>query len=98
MPKARLTVMLVATLGVVHFFAPGALCESRQEKPPSVSFFDVLDLPARIDEPKLAKVKDGYHLNCAVANRSNEPLLGLRLVLLIVNSDGKLRTRLNWSE
>jgi hypothetical protein len=55
-------------------------------------------MPARIDEPKLLKVGDRYFLKCAVANRSTEPLLGLRLVLMIVGSDGKLRKRLNWSE
>jgi hypothetical protein len=63
-----------------------------------VVFFDVLDLPARIDEPQLFKGKDSYSLNCAVANRSGEPLLGLRLILMTVDSTGKLRTRVTWSE
>jgi len=61
-------------------------------------FFDVLDIPARIDEPKLLKVNDRYVLNCAIANRATEPLLGLRLILMIVGQDGKTRKRLSWSE
>jgi hypothetical protein len=61
-------------------------------------FFDVLDMPARIDEPKLLRVNDRYLLNCAIANRATEPLLGLRLILMIVGADGKMRKRLNWSE
>jgi hypothetical protein len=68
------------------------------EQSPAVLFFDVLDLPARIDEPKLLKGKNSYSLNCAVANRSGEPLLGLRLILMTVDSGGKLRTRVTWSE
>lgn len=63
-----------------------------------VVFFDVLDLPARIDEPKLFKGRVSYLLNCAVANRSGERLLGLRLILMTVDSAAKLRTRVAWSE
>ena len=38
----------------------------------SVKFFDVLDLPARIDEPKLEKIENDIVLKCALANRSGE--------------------------
>lgn len=68
------------------------------ERSQRVLFFDILDLPARIDEPKLRKVGDGYLLNCAIANRSNEQLLGVRLILMIVDRAGKLRSRVTWSE
>lgn len=68
------------------------------EQSVAVVFFDILDLPARIDEPKLFTGKDKYLLNCAVANRSGEPLLGMRLILMTVAADGKLRTRVTWSE
>jgi len=68
------------------------------DKPTGVFFFDILDLPARIDEPKLRKAGDGYLLNCAIANRSNEELLGVRLILMIVDREGKLRSGLTWNE
>ena len=69
-----------------------------QEQPSSVLFFDVLDLPARIDEPKLHKKANQYVLSCALANRSGEQLVGLRLTLMAVESSGRVRTRITWNE
>src|SRR5262245_25442515 len=99
MRNVRFSMVLPAALWLAA--APIALAaqgEGSADKDRSVSFFDVLDLPARIDEPKLRQNGDRYLLKCAVANRSSEQLLGLRLILMIVGSDGKLRVRLNWSE
>ena len=67
-------------------------------KPNAVTFFDVLDLPARIDAPKVSQNDKEFVLDCAVANRSNEELLGLRLILLVIDTSGKLRGRLTWTE
>jgi len=65
----------------------------------SVSFFDVLDLPVRVDEPKLEKTAGDYVLKCSLANRSGEPLLGVRLTLMFVESANTGRvTRLTWNE
>ena len=88
------TLATVATLGTIVFAA------SRQAAPLSTSilFFDVLDLPARIDEPKLKKNANQYVLSCALANRLGEQLVGLRLTLLVVESSGKVRTRISWNE
>jgi hypothetical protein len=97
MRDSRLTIVS-AILVTGLFLNPAARSQTAQEKPGSMSFFDVLDMPVRIDEPKLLKVNDRYVLNCAIANRSTEPLLGLRLILMIVGSDGKMRKRVNWSE
>src|SRR2546421_8585853 len=69
-----------------------------QERPRSVLFFEVLDLPARIDEPRLQKNASQYVLSCALANRSGEQLVGLRLTLMVVESSGKLRARISWNE
>ena len=90
--------MAPATLCAALLVTLNAQSETTQEKPDPVSFFDVLDLPARVDEPKLFKGQDSHSLHCAVANRSGEPLLGLRLILMTVDSAGKLRTRATWSE
>ena len=74
----------------------------RAQTPPEFSrpvlFFDVLDLPARIDEPRLQKNANQYVLGCALANRSGEQLVGLRLTLMVVETSGKLRTRISWNE
>lgn len=65
----------------------------------SVNFFDVLDLPARIDEPKLLKTEGDYVLKCALANRSGESLVGLRLTLMFIDSANNPRvTRVTWNE
>jgi hypothetical protein len=98
MRKVQFILMAPATLCAVFLVSWSAQSETIQEKPDSVSFFDVLDLPARIDEPKLVKSKDKYLLNCALANRSGEPIFGLRLIFMTVDSEGKLRTRVTWSE
>jgi hypothetical protein len=98
MRKGRYKLVALATLGTVFLITRNVQSQTLQPKPDSVSFFDVLDLPARIDEPKLSRGKDKSFLNCAVANRSGEQLLGLRLILITVDSAGKLRTRVTWSE
>jgi hypothetical protein len=64
-----------------------------------ITFFDVLDLPVRVDEPELEKNASDYSLTCAVANRSDEPLTGLRFALLLIDSSNNRQiTRLTWDE
>ena len=59
----------------------------------------MLDLPARIDEPKLEKTASGQVLKCALANRSGEQLVGLRLTLMLVEGPGNGRiSRTTWNE
>jgi hypothetical protein len=71
---------------------------SSTELPNAVTFFDVLDLPARIDAPRMSKNDKEFVLDCAVANRSNEELIGLRLILLVIDTSGKLRGPVTWTE
>ena len=71
---------------------------SGREEPRAVTFFDVSDLPARIDAPKVSQSDKEFVLDCAVANRSNEELLGLRVILLIIDNSGKLRGHVTWTE
>jgi len=84
----------------VALFSASEIAANRQEQPQSatVAFFDVPDLPARVDEPKLRKGDQGFVLDCAMANRSSEQLLGLRLIMLVVDHSGKLRSRITWTE
>ena len=70
-----------------------------QEKPlVEINFLDVLELPARIDGLRLEPNDKPVRVTCAVVNRSDEALLGLRLILLTFDSSGKLRNRLTWTE
>ena len=91
----------VLAFGLVSSFSlpvAGGRQEARGPQPATVAYFDVPDLPARVDEPKLRKSDQGFVLDCAVANRSSEQLLGLRLILLVVEHSGKLRARITWTE
>jgi hypothetical protein len=100
MGKSRLIATMIASLGLITGLSANGIDREQQPQQASTSFifFDVLDLPARIDEPKLRQVGDSYFVNCAMANRSSEPLLGLRLIAMIVDREGKLRTRITWNE
>ncbi len=76
---------------------------ARQDKPKPTArimkFFDVLELPARIDEPTLLKTEGDYVLKCALANRSGESLVGVRLTLMFIDSANNGRiTRVTWNE
>jgi len=68
-------------------------------KPQPIKFYDVLDLPARIDEPKLQKIDGDFVVTCALANRSGESLVGVRLTMMLVDSanNGRIR-RVSWNE
>lgn len=99
MRKVRFAVMTLATVWIAFFLVTfSAQGRAVQERSATILFFDVFELPARIDEPKLVKVENSYSLKCAIANRSDETLLGLRLILMVVDREGKLRTRVTWNE
>ncbi len=91
-----LAIWLVALFSWPAIAAPGQ--KSQEDRSTAVVFFDVSDLPARIDEPRLGKSDKEFVLDCAVANRSGEQLLGIRLILLVIDPVGKLRSRITWTE
>lgn len=89
----------VVTLMILTACSTFARQDPPQRAAMPVSFFDVLDLPARIDEPKLEKASSDQVLKCALANRSGEQLVGLRLTLMFVEGPGNGRiTRTTWNE
>ena len=98
------SVVLRAYLAIwlaVSFSVP-SIASRRDELPQdaaiAVVYFDVSELPARIDDPKLRKSDKGMAMDCAIANRSGEQLLGMRLILMVVDPSGKLRNRITWTE
>jgi len=103
MNKVRfVTLQWCLAIWLVALFSWPAIATPDQKSPEDRStaavFFDVSDLPARIDEPKISKRDKDFVLDCAVANRSSEQLLGIRLVLLVIDPAGKLRSRVTWTE
>jgi hypothetical protein len=91
-----LAIWLVALSSWPAIATPGQ--KSPDDRSTAVVFFDVQDLPARIDEPRLSKRGKDFVLDCAVANRSSEQLLGIRFILLVIDPTGKLRSRIAWIE
>jgi hypothetical protein len=98
MNKARLVIVLLLAASFISPAMAGPGPEPFQDQSARVAFFDVSDLPARVDEPKLRRDEGAFVLDCAVANRSSEQLLGLRLILMVVEPSGKLRNRIAWAE
>jgi hypothetical protein len=92
--------MKTVIVAMMIFVAYPALARQDQTPPAQpVTFFDVLDLPARLDEPKLQKNDTGYALKCALANRSGETLVGVRLTLVLLDVSNNNRiTRVTWNE
>jgi hypothetical protein len=92
--------MKTVIVALMIFIAYPALARQDQTPPARpVTFFDVLDLPARIDEPRLKKNEGEYALKCALANRSGETLVGVGLTLMLVDSSNNNRiTRITWNE
>src|SRR4051794_38553491 len=95
---------VLVTLTILCFYSgasitPPALAGAQEitEAARAVTFFDVLDLPARIDQPKLLKQKKETVLQCVLANRSGKQIVGLRLTLMVVES-GKVRSLASWNE
>jgi hypothetical protein len=100
MHKARLVILQASLAMWLTAFSSPVLARQELSKDRStpVVFFDVSELPARIDEPRLRKDDKEFVLDCALANRSGEQLLGIRLILLVIDPAGKLRSRITWTE
>jgi hypothetical protein len=97
--KKIVLVVLQACLATWLAASFSAIAQSPDpEKTNPVTFFDVAQLPVRVDEPKLGRNDKGFVLDGAVANRSGEQLMGIRLILLVIDSSGKLRSRTTWTE
>jgi hypothetical protein len=80
-------------------FAPLRLCANNN--PPqdlSIEVFQVLELPLNVHEALLVKTDKGYLLKLALANSSELKIIGLRYSLVTIDSENKLRFRVNRTE
>ena len=100
----RRRVFIASTLLVVFASTSGQETFRASERPQEerstvdLDFFDVLEMPARIDGLRLEADGKEISLTCAVANRQGEELLGLRLILMAFDETGKYRGRISWTE
>lgn len=63
-----------------------------------VDFYEVAEMPLTITSAELRRSGDADALTFSVTNRSSERLMGLRLILIVVDPTGKLRSRTGWME
>lgn len=87
--------VLIILLVVVHTNLTATLtrasADDTKRQQTFVDFFDLPDMPLRIDDATLSKIDGGYVLKCSAVNRSDEQLFGLGLVMLIFDSSGQPR-------
>lgn len=63
-----------------------------------IDFFDVAEVPLRIDDATFSKTESGHVLKCSAVNRSAEQVFGFGFVLLVVGSSGQPRATVGWIE
>ena len=78
--------------------AEAAWAQGAEARQPPVDFYDVPEMPLTISDVALEHAARGHVLKCTAANRSPERLLGARLIVLVVDRSGKLRSRAAWTE
>lgn len=62
-----------------------------------VDYLEVTDLPLSISIPILVKTEKGYVIRCSVANNSVEPMLGITFLILVLDSENRVRSSGSWS-
>jgi hypothetical protein len=64
----------------------------------SLEVFQVLELPLSVHQALLVKSEKGYLLKLSLGNSSNGRIIGLRYSLASIDSENKLRLRVNRTE
>lgn len=62
-----------------------------------VDYLQVAELPLAITVPTVEKTEKGYVLRCSASNNSSEQLLGVTFLILVVDSENRMRSRGSWS-
>jgi hypothetical protein len=79
---------------------PHQIALSQQASPERsipVDYLEVPDLPLSISIPMLVKTEKGYLIRCSAANNSVEPMLGITFLILVLDSENKMRSSGSWS-
>ena len=82
----------------VFLIAPVCFCATAQTQDLPVEVFQVLDLPLNVHEALLVKAEKGYLLKLSLANSSELKMIGLRYSIVSIDSENKVRLRLNRTE
>src|SRR5687768_5990492 len=77
---------------------PATLPQQRlADQPVPVDYLQVTELPLSITLPTVEKTEKGYLLKCSASNASSEQLLGVTFLMLVLDSENKVRGRGSWS-
>lgn len=67
------------------------------ERPMPVDYLQVPELPLSITIPTIEKTEKGYVLRCSASNSSGEQMLGITFLILVLDSENRVRGRGSWS-
>lgn len=90
-------VAVTAFLLLLFNKVPATLSQQRLAEPVPVDYLQVNELPLVITVPTVEKTEKGYLLRCSAANSSSEQLLGVTFLILVLDSENKVRGRDSWS-
>ena len=71
--------------------------QAAPERSLPVDYLEVTDLPLSISIPTLVKTEKGYILRCSAANSYTEQMLGITFLILVLDSENKVRSSGSWS-
>ena len=82
----------------IFLIVPVCVCSTPQTQDLPIEVFQVLDLPLNVHEALLVKADKGYFLKLSLANSSELKMIGLRYSIVSIDSENKVRLRLNRTE
>lgn len=71
--------------------------QTSAERPRPVDYLQVPELPLTITIPTIEKTEKGYVFKCSAANSSSEQMLGVTFLILVLDSENKVRGAGSWS-
>jgi len=79
--------------------AVNAVIARQVAAPPAipVEYLPVSELPLTISLSELIKTDKGYSLKGSAANNSSDQILGVTFLLLVIDSENKVRASANWT-
>ena len=87
-----------SVFGALLWLFLAASINSAQAQDLSTEVFQVLDLPLSVHEALLGKTDKGYMLKLSLSNSTEQKMIGLRYSIVTIDSENKVRLRVNRTE
>jgi hypothetical protein len=72
--------------------------EAAKQSGTRIEVLPVADLPLVISMPALERTADGYSLRCSAANYASEQVLGATFLMLVLDSENRIKGRASWTQ